>query len=101
MEMFRNRPCKLCRQRVCLEENCQRWQEWFLASWEAVHRYAWEQMDALGRREAGCFRYELPHGLASPCDGCVCSPWCDTPCARRVNWWDDRMVGIRRKYAAR
>ena len=95
MEMFKNRPCKTCRRRDCLEENCDRWQQWFLNSWEAVHRFAWEQMDERGKREAGHFRYELPHIQASPCDKCVCNAWCDTPCARRLNWWNDRVYAAR------
>lgn len=99
MEFYKARPCKTCRMRECKEMDCQRWQQWYLNSWEAMHRYAWEQMDQLGRQEARCFRYELPHVRSSPCEKCVCKAWCDTPCARRVNWWDDRIGGIRRKYA--
>ena len=87
-------PCKTCRMRVCDERDCQRWQQWFLDSWAAVHNYAWAQMDELGKQEAGCFRYELPHLQVSPCEKCVCKAWCDTPCARRLNWWDDRIGRI-------
>ena len=91
MEFYKQRPCKTCRLRECNE----------MEGWAAVHNYAWAQMDELGKQEARCFRYELPHVQASPCEKCVCKAWCDTPCARRLNWWDDRMGGIRRQYARR
>ena len=90
MEIRKN-PCKTCRMRVCEEMDCQRWQQWFLGSWEAHQRYAWEQMDRLGKWERGRFRYEAPHMRRSPCETCACSAWCDTPCARRLNWWDERV----------
>lgn len=95
METIRKNPCKTCRMRACEEMECQRWQQWFLEGWAAVHHYAWAQMDELGRQECGRFCYELPHLQRSPCRGCVCENWCDTPCQRRLNWWD------RRVYAAR
>ena len=95
MNQIRRNPCKTCRMRVCEETDCQRWQQWFLESWAAVHNYAWAQMDELGRQEARCFRYELPHLQVSPCEKCPCKAWCDTPCARRLNWWDDRIYAGR------
>ena len=94
MEMVKN-PCTTCRMRVCEEMDCQRWQQWFLGRWEANHRYAWEQMEQLGRRERTVFRYEAPHLRVSPCEACVCKAWCDTPCARRINWWDERVYAKR------
>lgn len=97
--MYEKRPCKSCRLRDCSELECGRWQEWFLESWAAVNGYAWKKMDELGREEPGCFRYELPHMVKSPCVGCVCECWCDTPCSLRLRWWDARIGRLR--HAAR
>lgn len=91
MNRYKNIPCKVCRLRDCQDMDCQRWQQWFLEGWGDVHRYAWEQMDRQGKRERSKFCYELPHLQRSPCDGCVCEGWCDTPCAKRLNWWDRRI----------
>ena len=89
---YKKNPCRTCRLKECDEMNCPRWQVWFLDSWAALQQYAWDQVDRQGQREAGCFRYELPHVRVSPCHGCVCEAWCDTPCARRINWWNDRVT---------
>ena len=95
MNRYKNIPCKTCRLRVCQEMDCQRWQQWFLEGWGEVQRYAWEQMDAQGMRERQRFCYELPHLQRSPCDGCVCQHWCEVPCARRLNWWNERVYAKR------
>ncbi len=96
-ELARKRPCKLCRRRECKEMECGRWQAWFLESWAAVNRYAWAQMDEKGRQEPKRFVYGLPHEYKSPCEGCLCEGWCDTPCSLRLKWWDARMGRIRRR----
>ena len=102
-EMAAQRPCKLCRRQDCEETACGKWQVWFLESWAAVNRYAWAQMDEQGRQEPKGFVYGLPHEDRSPCDHCLCSAWCDTPCSLRLKWWDARMGRIRRRngYEAR
>ena len=102
-EMAAARPCKTCRMTCWDEMECGKWQVWFLESWAAVNRYAWAQMDELGRQEPKGFVYGLPHEDRSPCDHCLCSRWCDTPCSLRLKWWDARMGRIRRRngYEAR
>ena len=92
MEFYKKNPCRFCRQKSCKEMECERWQLWFFESWNGLQKYAWEGVDRQGRREAECFRYELPHIHTSPCHGCVCESWCDIPCARRLNWWNDRIT---------
>ena len=92
-----NRPCAVCRRTDCEEMNCERWQVWFLESWAAVNRYAWARVDEAGRQEPAHFLYELPHRIQSPCRGCPCRSWCDTPCSLRLKWWDCRMDVLRRK----
>ena len=90
------RPCDDCPE-GCENRNCQSWQNWFVQGWEAMNRfYAWHQMDKKGY-QSRCFTYELPHMAASPCKGCCCESWCDTPCALRLKWWDERMARIRRR----
>ena len=102
-EMAAQRPCKVCRRPDCQEKDCGRWQIWFLESWAAVNRYAWAQMDELGRQEPKGFVYGAPHEYKSPCAHCLCEKWCDTPCSLRLKWWDARMGQIRRRngYAQR
>ena len=95
-EMAGARPCKLCRRSDCEEMDCGRWQMWFLESWAAVNRYAWAQMDEKGRQEPKGFVYGLPHENKSPCEGCLCESWCDTPCSLRLKWWDARIGRYRR-----
>ena len=72
-------------------------------SWAAVNRYAWARMDELGRQEPKGFVIGLPHEYKSPCDGCLCEKWCDTPCSLRLKWWDARIGRLRRgnSHAAR
>lgn len=93
--MAGRRPCNACRLRTCNEKDCARWQVWFLEAWTQANRYAWAQMDALGRQEPKNFQYELPHMCKSPCESCKCRDWCDTPCSARLKWWDARVGGLR------
>lgn len=87
-------PCDGCGE-DCRSSFCQLWQEWFLQGWAAMNRfYAWQKEDARGKKH---FTYELPHMQESPCEGCHCESWCDTPCSRRLKWWDERMDIIRRR----
>lgn len=96
-EMAKKRPCKTCRRCECEEMECGRWQVWFLESWAAVNRYAWAQMDEMGRQEPKGIPIALPHEIKSPCEGCLCQRWCDTPCSLRLKWWDARMGRIKRR----
>lgn len=91
MELWKGSPCKMCRKCDCEDVRCGRWQVWFLESWAAVNRYLWAQMDEQGRQEPKGFVYELPHMVKSPCEGCLCKAWCDTPCSQRLKWWDKRV----------
>ena len=102
-EMAGQRPCRLCRRTECEEKECGRWQMWFLESWAAVNRYAWAQMDEMGRQEPKGILITLPHEVKSPCIGCMCESWCDTPCSLRLKWWDARIGRLRRgnSHAAR
>ena len=92
-----DKPCVGCKVKPCPREGCWQWQEWFCRRWEDVNRYAWDQMDRLGRREPRGFLYGLPHEYRDPCEKCPCAAWCDTPCARRLKWWDFRMAQLRRR----
>ena len=94
MTCFEQNPCRGCRQKECPERDCAQWQVWFLESWAAINRYAWAIQDEMGRQEPRGFCYELPHMIKSPCDTCPCGEWCDTPCSKRLKWWDRR---VRRK----
>ncbi len=87
-------PCDGCAEDSCGQELCRQWQEWFLEGWAAVNRFAWKQMDEQGKHK---FTYELPHLEKSPCQGCCCRAWCDTPCSQRLRWWDHRMGALRGK----
>ena len=97
MALAAKRPCNGCRMVRCAEKNCPRWQDWFLERWEGMNRYLWAEVDAQGRREPEKFVYEMPHLIKSPCDGCPCEDWCDTPCSLRIKWWDARMGLLRRR----
>lgn len=97
LTMARRRPCIGCRLPECPGKECPRWQTWFLESWEGVNRYAWEQMDRLGKTEPRGFVYELPHMVKSPCKSCRCSAWCDRCCSLRIKWWDAQMGRIRKR----
>ena len=90
---YQEKPCKTCRMQLCRETECEKWQQWFLEAWGAVNAYAWAQRDELGRQEPKGFVYELPHMVKSPCAGCLCERWCDTPCSARLRWWDQRVCG--------
>ena len=87
------RPCRVCRREVCEGADCGRWQTWFLDAWGAVNQYAWARVDEAQRRVEDKILVGLPH--ETPCMGCSCAEWCDTPCARRLLWWD--MVMQRKK----
>ena len=91
------RPCFTCRQPVCTELHCPRWKAWFLESWAAVNHYGWAVRDELGREEPRVFVYDQPHMIKSPCCGCPCAGWCDTPCSLRIKWWDARIGALKRK----
>ena len=97
MEWYKQSPCKTCRKGKCEEQQCGRWQMWFLESWAAVNRYAWAVRDEMGRQEPKGFCYELPHMVKSPCQGCPCESWCDTPCSARLKWWDRKMENVKLK----
>lgn len=86
--MTKEKPCAACRELVCPQERCHAWQGWFLERWAAVNAYAWKIQDELGREEPKGFVYELPHMVKSPCCTCPCRAWCDTPCSKRLKWWD-------------
>ena len=86
------KPCHGCREDTCDQELCRLWQDWFMQGWAAVNRFAWKQMDDRGKNR---FTYELPHLEKSPCTGCPCGAWCDTPCSQRLRWWDLKMAAIR------
>ena len=90
-------PCENCRAANCPEMECEIWRRWFVTAWEGARRRAWMEMDRRGRREPKGFVYGLPHEFVSPCRDCVCSAWCDTPCAARRKWWDAGMERVRRK----
>lgn len=94
---YQKNPCRDCWQVQCDGMECPKWQVWFLEAWADVNRYAWEQMDALGRQEPEKFRYELPHMVRSPCRGCRCEEWCDRVCSLRAKWWDERMGNVKLK----
>ena len=95
--MQRQRPCNACRKGQCPEMDCPAWQVWFLESWARVNHYAWAKRDELGREEPANFCYELPHMVKSPCQGCMCEAWCDTPCSLRIKWWDARVGRLRKR----
>jgi hypothetical protein len=71
-------PCDLCEGRDCLEENCPRWQDWFLNRWEDIHAAAWDMIDQ-GWRSRG-FTYEMRHMRRCPCADSPCEVWCHKPC---------------------
>ncbi len=77
-------PCDLCEGRDCLEENCPRWQDWFLNRWEDIHAAAWDLIDQ-GWRSRG-FTYEMPHMRRCPCADCPCEVWCHKPCTGKRIW---------------
>lgn len=95
--MAGRRPCNACRMRHCDAVECPKWQMWFLESWACVNRYAWAIRDEMGREEPKNFLYGQPHEYKSPCLGCPCESWCDTPCSLRLKWWDRQMAIIRKR----
>ena len=88
---FLKSPCRQCQEAEQCESMCVEGYDWFLESWEGFNRYLWAVMDAQGRQQKK-LRYELPHMVKSPCEGCLCNRWCDTPCSQRLAWWDARVV---------
>ena len=96
---WKERPCTVCRQGMCEEKDCQRWQVWFLEAWEQVNRKAAEEIRRQNRLPEGKLLYGLPHEAVDPCRLCPAKRWCDTPCQRRLWWWDNRMEKIRRRIA--
>ena len=88
---FMESPCRSCKQAQMCDTLCVEGYVWFLESWKCLNRYAWKRMDDAGRRPGEKFRYELPHLVKSPCEGCLCESWCDRPCSQRLAWWDARI----------
>ena len=80
-------PCK----------NCLKFINWFVRSWSYINQFAWSAVDIQGKLDH--FKYELPHEQPvmdkDPCLDCICKEWCDTPCRKRLKWWDIQMAGLR------
>ncbi len=91
------RCCLGCWEVLCQGKSCPDWQEDFLRRWDAVNRFAWEQIDRQGRVDSGKFTYELPHMRRSPCVDCSLQGWCTRACSKRLRWWDEEMNRLRRK----
>ena len=91
------RTCTLCRVEYACD-TCERFPRWFKKAWKDINRFAWHVVDSQGKREH--FQLELPHERPvmdkDPCLECSCREWCDTPCSKRLKWWDIRMAELRR-----
>ena len=96
MKWMRN-PCRSCYRRYgrCNWENCPKWQEWFFDAWEDFHRTAWEAVERQEQKRKDKIHVILPH--EDPCRGCKCAQWCDTPCTKRLIWWDWAMGRTRKR----
>ncbi len=93
-------PCMTCTRVIdpqnCENKNCQVWQRWFLARWEAMRRSVRVQMEVAPREKVGASiggrRYAAPHVVykylhTDPCHDCVCSKdLCGEPCPSRRSW---------------
>lgn len=87
----KKKPCLNCWEICCEGKECALWQIWFLEAWEGINRYAWQAVDQMGRQVPEKFQYELPHMVRSPCVDCPLEAWCDTPCSKRLQWWDTQV----------
>lgn len=94
-------PCRGCKYYQDSEpcHECQRFSSWFAKAWAAINRFAWRAMDFQGSLDH--FKYELPHEQPvmdkNPCLDCICRGWCDTPCRKRLKWWDIKMAELRKQ----
>ena len=93
-------PCMTCTRvadpRACENKNCQMWQRWFIARWEAMRRNVRIQMELAPREPVGVVisgrHYAAPHQVRTylqtdPCHGCVCQKdLCYAPCPSRRSW---------------
>lgn len=94
-------PCEKCTAKICQGTRCEPWKIRYL--------YRQKQINAYARKIAGRVQIktnawvymhpdEYRRYLAKdPCDGCIASNICDTPCDRWVVWWNERMDAVRRR----
>ena len=93
-------PCMTCTRVIdphnCENKNCQVWQRWFLARWEAMRRSVRVEMETAPREKVGVGiggrRYAPAHVVhkylnTDPCSACICNKdLCYEPCPSRRSW---------------
>lgn len=95
-------PCNGCVQTLCDYRQCAAYCSWLCDAWNlfqssCCHNY-WEDKgqpdDKLLYLHPGVLQRYLQRG---PCERCICCNCCDLPCKRYWQWWDARMVWLKRK----
>lgn len=95
-------PCDTCPE--CTSTNgCERWR--------IRYRYRQKQINAFARHlveknsmpeEKASWVYLHPDEVrryldTNPCDACMCREWCEDICKVRADWWEAKMVVLRRR----
>lgn len=103
MMLERPSPCLSCTRvkdpRDCENKNCQLWQRWFIARWEAMRKLVRDEMEEapapVGVHISGQ-TYAAPHQVqrylqTDPCAECLCPRGlCSLPCRLKRNWLEAR-----------
>ena len=96
-------PCDGCTKRICDYRHCGAYCRWISAVWKEFGRYEnrpyWECSadadDKLLYVHPEVFRKYLQSG---PCGRCSLEKLCETPCRSYWQWWDARMVWLKKKF---
>lgn len=96
-------PCRGCPRfpQECHSDGCKRWRNYYLERQAMINGYALANFGrpAIDTEELRQNPEKFQDYLRrSPCQNCRAEEHCDTPCAAYLQWWDERMGWVRRKY---
>lgn len=95
-------PCIGCTSSYCDYRHCKRYHKWFCDTWNVYACYGRYLCWKRSLHTARIFTYLHPDHYRrylqqGPCPGCSREADCDFACHLYWQWWDQRMVWLRRK----
>ena len=94
-------PCDGCTVTSCPGTKCGRWKIRYLFRQKQINAKGKSLVGAV-REKANAWVYPHPdeyrrYLATDPCDGCIVQNICDSPCEKRIAWWNAKMEIVRKQ----
>lgn len=100
-------PCDSClrdNKDSCNGKACDRWLRRYHYRQKQINAWAKRLCGQYGQRHIWLTHWVYMHPdeyrrylVSNPCDGCLCSSWCDDPCPKYLTHFADKMEYLRKR----